>query len=84
MLLRLLKGGLDSRVSLDLVPARQREGADVAEDLADVDALVLWNVTESEEARAAYDASPVTVVRVGGDGGLPGLLHGVREALLPD
>lgn len=84
ILVRLLRGGLDPRVELDLVPAVRREAGDARRDVADVDALVLWGVSESEEAAQVYAESSAEILRVSLDGGLRGLLAGVRLGLQPD
>lgn len=81
-LLRLLRDDLDPRVDIQVTPARRRDAPEVPSDVADMDVVVLWGVLETEQARAAYDAQPVPVVRLPAEGGLPALLAGVREALL--
>lgn len=80
---RLLRGGVDARIDLAIVSARRREADQVADDVADVDGVVLWDVEESDAAREAYNAADVTVVRVSG-AGLAGLRAGLRTALSPD
>lgn len=81
-LLRMISGDLDPRVSLQVVPAARRDEDQVRDDVHDVDVVVLWGVEETDAARAAYAGQSVPVVRVSADGGLAGLLSGVREGLL--
>ncbi|MFK7930572.1 MAG: hypothetical protein AB8H79_20470 [Myxococcota bacterium] len=81
--LRLLRAGVDERVSLELVPSKSRDEAQALTDVADVDAVVLWDVDESPQATEAYDGSDVVVVRVPTKG-FQALVSGVRRALQPD
>jgi len=81
--LRLLRAGVDERISLDLVPAKSRGEAQALTDVADVDAVVLWGVEETPEATHAYDESDVVVVRVPAKG-FQALVSGVGDALQRD
>lgn len=81
--IRLLRGGVDPRIELVVVSARRRDVEQVADDVSDVDVVILWDVEETEAARQAYDAADVVVVRVAGSG-LMGLRAGLRDGLALD
>ena len=82
-LLRLLRDGVDPRIDLDVVPGRRRE-ADVARhDVAGRDAVLLWQVTPTPDARSVYDAADAVVIGIETPT-LAGLLAGVRAGLRED
>lgn len=81
--LRLLRSGVDERVVLELVPAASRDENGARDDITDRDAVVLWGVSETPEARAIYDAAVCLVIRVANHG-FVALVQDIRRALDPD
>lgn len=77
---RVLAEGLDDRIEVRTVPTRSRSASEARDDVAWADAIVLWDVDVSAEARALYDAGRPVVLSVQG-ASLQAALDGLARAL---